>query len=109
MSGAAIGCISGQATSLAPLLYSIFSNDLSLHVGHNVNIIQYADDTQIIVTGHKRDIVYLVQRMESALCTLFQWFNKNQMKVNSSKTQLIVLGTRKMLQDLPITSINEMV
>ena len=49
--------------------------------------------------------VDLTQRMESALCNLFQWFTENQMKVNSSKTQLIVLGTRQMLHDLPMTSI----
>ena len=95
-----------QGTSLGPLLYNIFSNDLSLFIDDNVSITQYADDTQILVTGHKRDIADLIQRMESTLCTLFQWFTQNQMKVNSSKTQLIVFGTRQMLQDLPKTSIS---
>ena len=94
-----------QGTSLGPLLYNIVSNDISLYVDDSVSITQYADDTQILVKGHKRDIVDLTQRMESALCNLFQWFTENQMKVNSSKTQLIVLGTRQMLHDLPMTSI----
>ena len=78
-----------------------FSNDLSLYVYGDVRITQYADDTQILVTGRKRDIRHLIHHMESALCTLFQWFGQNQMKVNSQKTQLIVLGTRQMLLDLP--------
>ena len=95
-----------HGTSLGPLLYNIFSNDLSLYVDNNVSITQYADDTQVLVTGHKRDIACIIQRLELALCTLFQWFTQNQMKVNSSKTQLIVLGTRQMVQDLPKISIN---
>ena len=94
-----------QGTSLGPLLY-VFSNDLRLYVDRTVSITQYADDTQILITGHKSDIVHLTQRLESALCTLFQWFAEHQMKVNSNKTQLIVFGTRQMLHDLPKTSIN---
>ena len=85
-----------QGTSLGPLLYNIFSNDLSLYVNSDVNITQYADATQIIVTGRKRDLAHVIQRMQSALNQA-----KNQMKVNSNKTQLIVLGTRQMLFGLP--------
>ena len=50
-------------------MYDIFTKDLSLYIDDNVNITQYADDTQILVTGHKRDIANLIQRMESTLCT----------------------------------------
>ena len=41
-----------QGTCLRPLMYSIFSNDLALFSGQ-ASIIQYADDTQILVTGKK--------------------------------------------------------
>ena len=84
----------------------IITSDISLYVDNNVNITQYADDTQILVTGNKRNLTSLVQRMESAMCTLYQWFSQNHMKVNASKTQLIVLGTRQMLKDIPKISIN---
>ena len=91
--------------SWTPLIQHFF-NDLSLYVDEKVNITQYADDTQILVTGRKSDIVHLIQHLESALRILFQWFAGHQMKVNSSKTQLIIFGTRQMLHDLPKTSIN---
>ena len=90
-----------QGTSLGPLLYTVYSNDISLYVESEVTIIQYADDTQLLVTGRKSDIASLVHRMETALNTLHRWFMQNSLKLNSSKTQLIVLGTRQMLQSVP--------
>ena len=39
--------------------------------------------------------------METALNTRHRWFMQNSLKLNSSKTQLIVLGTRQMLQSVP--------
>ena len=90
-----------QGTSLGPLLYTVYSNDISLYVESEVTIIQYADDTQLLVTGRKSDISSLVHRMETALNTLHRWFMQNSLKLNSSKTQLIVLGTRQMLQSVP--------
>ena len=94
-----------QGTSLGPLLYTIYSNDISLYVESGVTIIQYADDTQLLVTGKKTDIVSLIHRMEVALSTLYHWFTQNSMKLNSSKTQLIVLGTRQMLRGMPPVSL----
>ena len=94
-----------QGTCLGPLLFSIFSNDLSLHVSPNVKIIQYCDDTQIIVTGQKCNIRHMILEMENALAKLHLWFTQNSMKLNSNKTQLIVLGTRQMLRDIPSISL----
>ena len=45
--------------------------------------LQYADDTQVLVSGKKQDMSNLITRMESALATLFHWFYRNGMKVNS--------------------------
>ena len=42
-----------QGSALGPLLYNIYSNDMPLHVD-DANIIQYADDTQVLVSGSKQ-------------------------------------------------------
>ena len=94
-----------QGTSLGPLLYTIYSNDISLFVEREVTIVQYADDTQLLVTGRKVDIASLIHRMETALITLHHWFMQNSMKLNACKTQLIVFGTRQMLRSLPPVSL----
>ena len=40
-----------------------------------------------------------------ALASLSDWFCQNQMKINASKTQLLVLGTKAMLRTVPQISI----
>ena len=90
-----------QGGSLSCILYLLFSDDLSLHVPDGVKIVQFADDTQLLVTGPKADLHRLIGLMESALSVLFQWFCNNCMKVNAAKTQMMVLGTPGMLKSLP--------
>ena len=73
----------------------LFANDLSLYVPDDVTIVQYADDTQLLVSGKNHDIQRLVARMGNALNSVYQWFCHNGMKLNTKKTQMLVLGTQK--------------
>ena len=43
----------------------------------------------------------MIREMEEALSTLYHWFTQNSMKLNSAKTQLLVLGSRQTLKQLP--------
>ena len=79
---------------------------LSLYVPDSVTVVQFADDTQLLISGRKRDLQRLVTIMEEALSNVFQWFCSNGMKVNAAKTQMLVLGTPAMLRDMPSVSIN---
>ena len=63
-----------QGGALSCVLYLLYANDLSLCVGDGVSIVQYADDTQVLISGKKRDVPSLVARMEHALAALFHWF-----------------------------------
>ena len=74
---------------------------MCLYADEDVMITQYADDTQVLVTGRKADLDLLVSCMESALSDLFGWFSQNLMKINAGKTKLLVIGTRQMLRGLP--------
>ena len=51
----------------------LYANDLSLFVPEDVTIVQYADDTQLMVTGRKSDVLRLIACMEDALDTMYQW------------------------------------
>ena len=68
-------------------------------------IVQYADDTRVLVSGRPGDICALIRSMERNLSQLSNWFGKNGMKINAQKTQLIALGTRQNLRQLPAFSI----
>ena len=89
-----------QGTGLGPLLYNVFSADLSLYL-EQVKIFQYADDTQLLISGQKTELPSLVRRMESALETVSQWFAQNHMKLNAAKSQLLVLENPKILGNIP--------
>ena len=94
-----------QGGSLSCLLYSIYANDMSLHV-HDVEVTQFADDTQLLISGPKRNITQMIQVLERALNDLYDWFCDNRLKVNEKKTQMIVFGTKAMLKNFPAVTIN---
>ena len=89
-----------QGSALGPLLFTVFSNDLSLYAEDAVTV-QYADDTQILLSGPRNDLGALISRMEASLVSLNAWFNANALKVNATKTQLMVFGSRQNLRNLP--------
>jgi len=89
-----------QGSALGPLLFTVFANDLSLFAA-GACVVQYADDTQVVVSGKKDELPSLITMMETSLASLDEWFRANALKVNASKTQLITLGSRQNLQKLP--------
>ena len=89
-----------QGSSLGPLLYCVFANDLS-QFAEDAVVVQYADDTQILVSGKKSQILTVVSRMENILASLDIWFRANGLKVNAAKTQLMLLGSPQNLRTLP--------
>ena len=93
-----------QGGSLSCLMFSIFANEMDLYAGDS-NVIQYADDTQLLICGRKENLAEMICRVENTLSRLSDWFCANQMKINASKTQLLVLGTKAMLRNVPQLSI----
>ena len=89
-----------QGSSLGPLLFTIFANDLSLHAD-GAFVIQYADDTQVLVSGQKSAISDMVDDMEACLASLDAYFLANGLKVNESKFEVIPLGTRQNMRNMP--------
>ena len=90
-----------QGSALGPLLFSVFANDLSLYAA-DARVLQFADDTQVLVSGKKNELPALISSMENALASLDTWFSANALKVNANKTQLIVFGNRQNLRNLQI-------
>ena len=94
-----------QGSSLGPILFCAFANDLSLHAADAL-VVQYADDTQVLVSETKSCLPALIARMESALSCLGNYFHSNGLKVNVIKFELLTLGTRQNLRSLPSFTVN---
>ena len=56
-----------QGGSLSCILYTVFTNELSLFVPDGVRVVQFADDTQLLVSSRKRDMPRIIPLMEQAL------------------------------------------
>ena len=81
-----------QGSILGPLLFTIFVNDLPNTI-QKCRIKQYADDTTVTCVAD--DHTALEMMMESDMQRISQWADKNGLKLNIKKTQLLLLGRRR--------------
>ena len=62
---------------------------------------QYADDTQFILTGTINNIQELVRHCEETLSRVKLYFHTNGLMSNADKTQCMFVGTRGNLAHIP--------
>ena len=73
-----------QGSVLGPLLFLIYTNDITNAISGNHKIRLFADDTNISVTCDSPMV--LKQEITTAIREVFQWFNANKLSANLTKT-----------------------
>ena len=74
-----------QGSVLRPILFIAFMSDFADHL-KDYTIKAYADDTQILVSGSSAHEVKV--KLESAIDIAQDWFKRNSLKINPSKTEI---------------------
>ena len=95
-----------QGSILGPLLFAVYVNDLPSSVSQS-EVKQYADDTTLYCVGDStRD---LSTRLNADLAGVANWVEKNGLKLNESKTQMLLLSRRKRAKELEnvVVKLNE--
>ena len=81
-----------QGSILGPLLFIIYINDLP-NVTNLSKFILYADDANIVITGHNTQEVYeKLSRLSSEIVT---WVDKNGLVLNLKKTNYMIFSNSK--------------
>ena len=83
-----------QGSILGPVLFLLFTNDLTQHLSQG-KVVMYADDVQFLDADAPTNILAHKNRVESTLSVAMQWFTQNRLKMNSSKTEMIILKSRR--------------
>ena len=93
-----VTCGVPQGSIIGPILFILFTTDLSAHLTHGV-LISYADDTVHVDCAYPNEsgLVDLKARLELTMCELNDWFSSNSLKLNEKKTNFTLVGSKHSL------------
>ena len=103
-----LACEVPQGSVICPQLFSIYAAPIAKIIRKN-NLIShfYTDDTQIYtqVKHLQKDIAAAVVGVEECVAEISMWTSSNFLKLNDSKTEVIVFGSAQQLKKTELNTI----
>ena len=79
-----------QGSILAPILFSIYTNDLIN--SHNSFSVSFADDISILINDKNPET--LSKKVETSLTNIMRWVDANKLSLNIQKTSYIIISNK---------------
>ena len=95
-----------QGSVLGPVLFILYTQPLSCVIErHNLKYHSYADDTQLYNSAKPEDFDELLESISICFSDIKHWMNANKLKLNSGKTEALVIGTRQKVTSITSTDL----
>ena len=99
-----------QGSCAGPVIFTLYISALNRVVQkYPADLYGYADDHKIafkLQSENYQEETTVIQQLNSCLIDIIQWVTTFKLKMNQSKTEIIMYGTRQQLAKLNITSVN---
>ena len=94
-----VTCGVPQGSIIGPIIFILFISDLPAHITHG-SLISYADDTLHVdcAVPDGPCLAELRRRLELNMHELHAWFGTNSLKMNSSKSDFMIVGNKNAIK-----------
>jgi ribonuclease HI len=89
-----------QGSSLSPILFNIYTQDLHFRIPPYCSLLQYADD--FVVYCKDKLMSRAVNGMENALDLIQPWFSEAGLSLSPSKSQVVIFSNKHKIPDASI-------
>ena len=89
-----------QGSILGPPMFLVQINDLIV-VAIKCLLVKYADDAQFVHADTLENLPTLKTKVENTLALAKNYFDRNGLLVNAKKTQILIIGNRQILSQIP--------
>ena len=98
-----------QGSCVGPVIFTLYTAALSRIVEKYPTVLHgYADDHKVAFSfrpGDKEGESRVLKQLDSCFCDIVGWMTKYKLKMNQSKTEIIIYGTKSQLAKVNIKSV----
>ena len=90
-----------QGSVLGPFMYPVYTSPLfNIVEKYGLSIHMYADDTQVYLSFKVNEENVAVEKLERCISDIRNWMFENHLKLNDTKTEFLVIGSKHMKDKL---------